>query len=177
MNVHTALLCAIFVTHTHTHTRTHTHTYTHMHAHTHARTHRDWLAVTLGSYFSHCFHKASCTSIYTLHICHTRTLIHTQTARTQTNTHKTHMHTQTHTQLDCMACTTCSDFWFLFLHCFHKVYIYINIHTCSHTALSCKQPTYSSHTHTTQTQHILMNTTRALLQVLSLVRSTHLQYT
>ena len=147
-----ALLCAIFVTHTHTHI------HTHMHAHTHARTHTDWLvplAVTLGSYFSHCFHKASCTSIYTLHICaHTHTYTHTQTARTQTSTHK---HTQTHTcthntHTDCMACTTCSDFGFLFLHCFHKVYI-TSIYTPVCTlALSCKQPTYSSHTHT-HTQH------------------------
>ena len=134
INVHTIIVMCRF-----------RHTHTHTHTHTHARTHTDWLvpfAVTLGSYFSHCFHKASCTSIYTLHICHTRTHTHThtnththtQTARTQTNTHKhTHAHTNTHT--DCMACTTCSNFGFLFLHCFHKVYMYINIHTCLHTCI------------------------------------------
>ena len=75
-------------------TNTHTHTHTHMH------THRQGfvpLADTLGSYFSHCFHKSyMCMNV---HRCaHTHAYAHT--------------HAHTHTD---WACTTFSDFGLLFL--------------------------------------------------------------
>ena len=73
----------IFVTNTHTQ---HTHTCEHTHAHAHTQTGLVTLAVTLGSYFSHCLYKAyMCMNVHTC------------------------AHTHAHTHRD-WACTTCRVF-------------------------------------------------------------------
>ena len=66
------------------------HTCAHTHAHTHTQTGLLPLAMTLGSYFSHCFHKAyMCMNVHTCaHIM--------QIAYTPYSSH-THTHTHTHT--------------------------------------------------------------------------------
>ena len=78
MNVHTCIVMYIACapssslthkythkyTHTNTHTQIHTHKYTH--THTHTQTGLVPLAVTLGFYFTHCFHKAyMCMNVHT----------------------------------------------------------------------------------------------------------------
>ena len=90
---------------------THAHTQTHTHTHNHTQTGLVQLAVTLGSYFSHCIHKAhTCAWMYTLDCyvnslytifvpphTHTHTTTHSCThTYTHTTTH-THNHTHTHT--------------------------------------------------------------------------------
>ena len=76
----------IFVTNTYTHI--HTLTCAHTHAHAHTQTGLVTLAVTLGSYFSHCLYKAyMCMNVDTC----------------------AHTHTCTHTHTD-WACTTCRVF-------------------------------------------------------------------
>ena len=104
-------------------TPVHTHTCIHTYMHTHTETGLVPLAVTLGSYFSHCIHKA-CTSIFV------------------TNTH-THTHTHTHTD---WACTTCRYFGFLFLTLFSQI---VHVHECTHM---CTHTHAYAHAHThTQT--------------------------
>ena len=115
----------IFVTNTHIHTHTHT-MCTHTHAHAHTQTGLVTLAVTLGSYFSHCFHK-----VYMCMNC-TRLCTHTTHTYMHTHTH-THTHTQIQTHTD-GACTTCSDFGFLFLTLYSQ-----SMYMCKNTvALLCK---------------------------------------
>ena len=70
------------------------------------------------------------------HLC-THLCTHTHT---HTYTH-THMHTHMHTHRD-WACTTCSDFGFLFLTLFSQS---VHVHDCVHTYNTC------THTYT----HIL----------------------
>ena len=92
-NLKWAKICAFTLcttpTHPHTHTQIHidntpTHPHTHTHTHTQTQTGLVPLAVTLGSYFSHCFHKS--------YMC---TNAHVRTHMTHTTAH-THTHTHTH---------------------------------------------------------------------------------
>ena len=64
---------------------------------------------------------------------------------THTHTH-THKHTHTHTHTD-WACTTCSDIGSYFSHCFHKVYLYMPVHTHMDTHTHTQTHTHT-HTHT-----------------------------
>ena len=94
-----------------------------MNVHICVHTHTEALAVTLGSYFSHCFYKAYMYMNVCAHLC--------------AHTH-THTHTRTHTEsgLVPLAVTLGS----YFSHCYHKVYMYMNVHICVHThteALAC----------------------------------------
>ena len=104
----------IFVTNTHTHTHTHTLTCAHTHAHAHTQTGLVTLAVTLGSYFSHCLYVHECR-----HMC-THTCTHTHTQRLGLyhlqRFYKAYMcmHEHTYTHVHTHS-TTCSDFGFLFL--------------------------------------------------------------
>ena len=117
MNVHA---CA--------HTR---HTHTHIHTtHTLTQTGLVPLGETLGSYISHCIHKAckhvqeqTCTLLCKYHIRHK-------------HTHTTHTHMCTHT------CTCTHTDWLVtlavtlgsyFSHCLYKAYMCMNVHTCAHT--------------------------------------------
>ena len=104
------LLCKYHIHHKHTHT--HTHTCAHTHAHAHTQTGLVTLAVTLGSYFSHCLYKAyMCMNVYTC----------------------AHTHACAHTHTD-WACTTCSDFGFLFLTLsLQSVHVHECTHLCTHT--------------------------------------------
>ena len=104
----------------------------HTHTHTHGLVQ---LAETLGSFFSH-------KSYMSMNV-HTCVRAHTHT-HTHTHTHKhTHTHTLTHTD---WACTTCSDIGSYFSHCFHKVYLYMPVHThMTHTYMDIHTHT---HTHT-----------------------------
>ena len=64
----------IFITNIHTHIHSHVHT----HAHAHTQTGLVTLAVTLGSYFSHCLYKAyMCMNVHTC--AHTHACAHTHT--------------------------------------------------------------------------------------------------
>ena len=55
-----------------------------------------------------------------------------------------HTHTHTHTQTGLVPLAETLGSYFS--HCFHKVYMYMNVHTCAHTLL-CTQPDtiYLSH--------------------------------
>ena len=76
-------------------------------------------------------------SLYTIVVPHTHTHTHTHTT-----------HARTH-RLVPLAVTSIG---FSFSHCFHKVYMCMNVHTCAHTLL-CTQPvhhvfvTHTAHTH------------------------------
>ena len=116
--------CTRLCTHT-------THTYTHTHTHTLTQTGLVPLGETLGSYISHCIHKAckhvqeqTCTLLCKYHIRHK----HTHT----THTHMcTHTCTCTHTD---WACNACSDFGFLFLTLsLQSVHVHECTHLCTHT--------------------------------------------
>ena len=107
----------------------HTNTSTpHTHTHTHGLVQ---LAETLGSYFSHKSYMSM-----NVHTC--------VRARTHTYTHSL-----THTD---WACTTCSDIGSYFSHCFHKVYLYMPVHThMTHTYMDTHTHTHThtnTHTHT-----------------------------
>ena len=111
------------MTHTNMHTRTHTHTHTHTphtHTHTHTETGLVPLAVTLGSYFSHCIHTA-CTCARTHLHCYVNSpyiifVTHTH-KHTHAHTHKhTHAHAHTQTGLVLLADTLGS----YFSHCLYK---------------------------------------------------------
>ena len=84
-------------------------------------------------------------SQYTIFVPHTHTYTHTHT---HTHTHTTHACTH---RLVPLAVTSIG---FSFSHCFHKVYMCMNVHTCAHTLL-CTQPvqhifvTHRAHTHST----------------------------
>ena len=64
----------------------------------------------------------------------------------------THTHTLVHTRTGVVPLAVTS-IGFSFSHCFHKVYMCMNVHTCAHTLL-CTQPvhrifvTHTAHTHT-----------------------------
>ena len=139
----------------------HVHECTHMcTAHTHTQTGLVPLAVTLGSYFSHCLYKAyMCMNVHTCAHTHAHTHTHTETGLVplaeflqSVHVHElTHIHTCAHTHS-----TTCSDFGFLFLTLSlfsQSTYMCMNVHTCAHTLL-CTQPvhhifvTHTAHTHT-----------------------------
>ena len=79
--------------------------------------------------------------------------VHTHMTHTYMDTHtNTHTHTHTHTQTD-WACTTCSDIGSYFSHCFHKVYLYMPVHThMTHTYMDTQTHTHT-HTHTHKHTH------------------------
>ena len=62
-------------------------------------------------------------------------------------------HTHTHTTLVHIVPLAVAPIGFSFSHCFHEVYMCMNVHTCAHTLL-CTQPvhhifvTHTAHTHT-----------------------------
>ena len=97
-------------------------------------------------------------SLYTILITHTHTHTHTHTPLVPT-----------HTGLVPLAVTSVG---FSFSHCFHEVYMCMNIHTCAHTLL-CTQPvhhifvTHTAHTHTVHLHF-------ALLRKWNLVHNTYI---
>ena len=118
---------------------------------THTHTHPDWACTTcsdIDSYFSHCFHKVYLYMPVHTHMTHTYmdTHIHGHT--------HTHTHTNTHTHTD-WACTTCSDISSYFSHCFHKVYLYMPVHThMTHTYMDTHIHGHThTHTHTNTHTH------------------------
>ena len=54
------LFITLFLQSVHVHESTYLYTHTHTHTHTHTQTGLVLLAVTLGSYFSHCYYKRTC---------------------------------------------------------------------------------------------------------------------
>ena len=112
----------------HTH-MTHIHACTHTHTHTHTHTGLVPLAATLGSYFSHCIHKAYMCKKILAH-CYVNSSYTIFVTNTYTHTH-THMctHTRTCTHTD-WACNACSDFGFFFLTLsLQSVHMCMNVHT------------------------------------------------
>ena len=107
-------------------TPVHTHI-THTHTHTHTQTGLVPLAVTLGSYFSHCIHKARTCARTHLH-CYVNS---PYTIFVTNITHKhTHTHTHTHRAGLVPLAETLGSY---FSHCFHKSYMCMNVHICAHT--------------------------------------------
>ena len=105
--------------------------------------------MTLGSYFSHCIHKACICARTHLHY-YANSPYTIFITRTHTHTHTHTHHTREHTQ----ARTTCSDInWVLIFRLLSRS---VHVHECAHTLL-CTQPvhpiyhTYSTYTYSTLT--------------------------
>ena len=107
-----------------------------------------------------CTHYCYVNSLYTIFVPHTHTHTHTHTNR---HTHTTHACTH---RLVPLAVTSIG---FSFSHCFHKVYMCMNVHTCAHTLL-CTQPVH--HILVTHTAHT--HSTLALLRKWNLVHNTYI---
>ena len=136
---------------------THKCTHTHTHTHTHTQTGLVPLAVSLGSYFSHCIHKVcTCTCARTHLHCYVNSLY--TIFGTNTNTHHTH-------RLVLLAVTSIG---FSFAHCFHEVYMCMNVHTCCYVH-SCTP--YICHTYST---YMYTYSTLALLRKWNLVHNTYI---
>ena len=117
--------------------------YTPVHTHTHTHTHTERACTTcsdIGSYFSQ------------------------KVTHTNTHTHTTHACTH---RLVPLAVTSIG---FSFSHCFHKVYMCMNVHTCACTHIVCTQPVH--HIFVTHTAHT--HSTLALLRKWNLVHNTYI---